>query len=87
MRLFSKLFSLIAKICQNSYILFLLKEILCGFVSKACLCVHSHDGFPHMLESLLHKLPHTVHLSCADDEILWLLLLQHHPHRLENRDG
>lgn len=35
-----------------------------------------------MFESLLHKLPDAVHLPCSDDEILWLLLLQHQPHSL-----
>lgn len=51
-----------------------------------CTCVHSHNGLPHMFEGLHHKLPHTVHLPCRDDEILWLLLLQHQPHGLKETD-
>lgn len=51
-----------------------------------CICVHSHNGLPHMFEGLHHKLPHTVHLPCRDDEILWLLLLQHQPHGLKETD-
>lgn len=47
---------------------------------------HSHNGLPHMLEGLLHKLPHAVHLPRCYNKVIWLVLLQHHPHGLEETE-
>lgn len=37
-----------------------------------------------MFEGLLHKFPHAVHLPRGYDKVIWLVLLQHHPHGLED---
>lgn len=54
--------------------------------STACVCIHSHNGLPHMSEGLLHKVPHTVHVPGRYDEILRHLLLQHQPHGLKETE-
>ena len=48
-----------------------------------CVAVYLHNSLPHIFEGRLHKLPHTVHLPCWYDEIVWLVQLQHQPHGLK----
>lgn len=51
-----------------------------------CVCVLLHNSFAHAFEGLLHKLPYAVHFPCRYDKINRLLLLQHQPHRLEDKN-
>lgn len=53
---------------------------------RLCIRGHSHNGLPHMFERRHHKVPHTVYLPRGYYEILWLILLQHHPHSLKETE-